>query len=180
VSGEPAAAEAASEEKIEDVVTEEGAETGAPTQTSQLTVEDLLTLVETLTSERDASIEARARLQAEFENYRKRVAKQELEQSARAAETLVTQLLPSLDAFEGALAHSGVGVEPVWNALWSTLQREGMEKLVPTGEPFDPNLHEAVAHEPGEGGPPLVTDVFRSGYMWKGRVIRPAMVKVRD
>jgi molecular chaperone GrpE len=55
-----------------------------------------------------------------------------------------------------------------------------MEKLVPTGEPFDPNLHEAVAHEPGEGGPPVVTDVFRSGYVWKGRVIRPAMVKVRD
>ena len=147
---------------------------------AELTVEDLLTLVETLTAERDASLEARARLQAEFENYRKRVAKQEQELVARAAEGLVTKLLPTLDAFEGALTHAAEGVEPLWSSLWPTLEREGLSKLAPTGEAFDPNLHEAVAHEPGEGGPPTVAEVFRSGYAWKGRVLRPAMVKVRD
>jgi molecular chaperone GrpE len=147
---------------------------------ADLTVEDLLTLVETLTAERDASLEARAWLQAEFENYRKRVAKQEQEQVARAAEGLVTKLLPTLDAFEGALTHAAEGVEPLWNSLWPMLEREGLVKLAPTGEAFDPNLHEAVAHEPGEGGHPTVAEVFRSGYAWKGRVLRPAMVKVRD
>ena len=160
---------------------------GAEAPSTDLSVEDLLTLVETLTAERDASnrerdasIEARARLQAEFENYRKRVAKQEAEQVARAADALVTKLLPTFDAFEAALLHDVEGVEPIWNTMWATLEREGMEKLTPVGEAFDPTRHEAVAHEPGEGGPPQVSDVLRSGWVWKGRVLRPAMVKVRD
>lgn len=157
-----------------------GASAATSTDPANLTVEDLVGLVESLTGERDASIEARARLQAEFENYRKRVAKQEQEQAARAAESLVGKLLPTLDAFEGALAHGLEGVEPIWNSLWGILEREGLEKLNPAGEAFDPNVHEAVAHEPGEGGGPVVAEVFRSGYAWKGRVLRAAMVKVRD
>jgi molecular chaperone GrpE len=108
------------------------------------------------------------------------VAKQEAEQVARAADALVTKLLPTLDAFEGALSHEVAGVAPIWASLWSMLEREGMEKLAPVGEAFDPTRHEAVAHEPGEGGSPQVVDVFRSGWIWKGRVLRPAMVKVRD
>ena len=62
------------------------------------------------------------------------------------------------------VAHAAEGVEPLWNSLWPTLEREGLGKLAPTGEAFDPNLHEAVAHEPGEGGRPTVAEVFRSGY----------------
>ena len=166
----------------------EAADPGAQAEaTTNLSVEDLLTLVETLTAERDqsnqerdASVDARARLQAEFENYRKRVAKQEAEQVARAADALVNKLLPTLDAFEAALSHDVEGVMPIWNAMWSALEREGMEKLTPDGEAFDPTRHEAVAHEPGEGGPPQVSEVLRSGWVWKGRVLRPAMVKVRD
>lgn len=156
----------------------------APTQ---LSVEDLVTLVETLTAERDASnaereasVDARARLQAEFENYRKRVAKQEADQVARAADALITKLLPTFDAFEAALTHEVEGVVPIWNTMWAALEREGMEKLTPVGEAFDPNRHEAVAHEPGDGGAPQVSEVLRSGWVWKGRVLRPAMVKVRD
>jgi molecular chaperone GrpE len=181
--GEPAAtAPGAPEAPPADQPGPEG--TTAPTD---LSVEDLLTLVETLTverdrshQERDASVEARARVQAEFENYRKRVAKQEAEQVARAADALVTKLLPTLDAFEAALGHDVEGVEPIWNTMWAILEREGMEKLTPVGEPFDPTHHEAVAHEPGEGGAPQVSEVLRSGWVWKGRVLRPAMVKVRD
>lgn len=152
---------------------------GAPTGT--VSVEELVSLVETLTSERDANFEARARLQAEFENYRKRVAKQEQETAARANEALVVKLLPSLDAFDAAVAHGVDGVEPLQQALWVTLEREGLAKSVPRGETFDPNEHEAVLHE--EGGPDdehgIVVEVLRAGYTWKGRVIRPAMVKVR-
>lgn len=152
---------------------------GAPTGT--VSVEELVSLVETLTSERDTNFEARARLQAEFENYRKRVTKQELETAARANESLVVKLLPSLDAFDAAVAHGVEGVEPLQAALWVTLEREGLARSVPTGEAFDPNEHEAVLHE--EGGPDdehgVVVDVLRAGYTWKGRVIRPAMVKVR-
>lgn len=155
---------------------------GAPgASTGTVSVEELVSLVETLTSERDANFEARARLQAEFENYRKRVTKQELETAARANESLVVKLLPSLDAFDAAVAHGVEGVEPLQQALWVTLEREGLARSVPQGEAFDPNEHEAVLHE--EGGPDdehgVVVEVLRAGYTWKGRVIRPAMVKVR-
>ena len=53
------------------------------------------------------------------------------------------------------------------------------EWVMPAGEPFDPNQHEAVMHEPGEGGDPVVLETLRIGYRWKGRVLRPAMVKVQ-
>ena len=63
------------------------------------------------------------------------------------------------------------------------LSKEGLERVLPEGQPFDPELHDAVAHEPaeGEGAPvhPEVSEVLRAGYLWKGRVLRPAMVKVR-
>jgi molecular chaperone GrpE len=133
------------------------------------------------TTERDANLEARARLQAEFENYKKRVAKQELEQVARANEALVTKLLPTLDAFDAALAHGQEGIGPLQQNLLGTLEREGLAKLVPTGEAFDPNQHEAVLHEAGDADEEhgVVVEVLRAGYAWKGRVIRPAMVKVR-
>jgi len=164
---------------------DEGLSGAAP---GTVNVEELLGIVESLTAqrdqamaERDANLDARARLQAEFENYRKRSAKQELEQTARAHEMLVNKLLPTLDAFDAALAHGLEGLEPLQQALVGTLEREGLGKLVPTGQPFDPTEHEAVLHEEGgadeEHG--VVVDVLRAGYAWKGRVIRPAMVKVR-
>ena len=159
-----------------------------PAASGTVNVEELLGIVESLTAERDqamlerdANLDARARLQAEFENYRKRSAKQELEQTARAHETLVNKLLPTLDAFDAAMAHGLEGLEPLQQALVGTLEREGLGKLVPTGQPFDPTEHEAVLHEEGgadeEHG--VVVEVLRAGYAWKGRVIRPAMVKVR-
>jgi molecular chaperone GrpE len=146
---------------------------------NQLSVEDLIALVESLTAERDAANDARMRLQADFENYRKQVAKREAETVARAADGLISRLLPTFDAFEGALAHGGEGVEPVWNTFLPTLEREGLERIAATDVPFDPAEHEAVLREDGEGGTDTVVDVLRVGYRWKGRVLRPAMVKVR-
>jgi molecular chaperone GrpE len=84
-----------------------------------------------------------------------------------------------LDACDGALTHGHQDVRPVYEALMDTLEKQGLVLVYPSGEAFDPNLHEAVQHEPGEDGEPAVSEVFRSGYTWKGRVLRPAMVKVK-
>jgi molecular chaperone GrpE len=153
-----------------------GDEAGAGS--ADLTVEDLVTLVEQLTAERNSHYEARARLQAEFDNYRKRLANQQAEQAERAAEGLVSRLLPVLDACDAALAHNVDGVEPISNQLVGVLEREGLSRLADVSVPFDPEVHEAVIHEDGPG-PTTVVDVLRTGYLWKGRVVRPAMVKVR-
>jgi molecular chaperone GrpE len=145
---------------------------------AELTVEDLVNLVEQLTAERNSHFEARARLQAEFDNYRKRLASQQAEQAERAAEGLVSRLLPVLDACDAAMAHNVEGVEPISNQLVGVLEREGLTRLAEVSVPFDPSVHEAVIHEEGDG-PTTVVDVLRTGYLWKGRVVRPAMVKVR-
>ena len=120
------------------------------------------------------------RLQADFENYKKRMIKQQTDHLERAAESLVEKLLPVLDTADLALAHgAGEDVKQVTDALTGVLEREGLERIDPVGAPFDPTLHDAVAHEPGDGGQQEVVEVLRAGYRWKGRVLRPAMVKVR-
>jgi molecular chaperone GrpE len=132
-----------------------------------------------LTRERDDYLENLRRVQAEFENYRKRVMAQQADQAERAAEGLVGDLLPVLDACDGALQHGADGVEPIFGQLLDTLTKSGLERLDPDGEPFDPNFHEAVMHEEGDGSDAVVVEVLRPGYTWKGRVLRPAMVKVK-
>jgi molecular chaperone GrpE len=149
-------------------------------EATELSVESLLADLERVTGERDAAVEARMRLQADFENFRKRMMKQQAEQAERASEALVGQLLPVLDALDSALAHGTEGVEPIFSALMEVLNREGLVRIDAPGDAFDPNLHEAVMHEAGEAGQePLVDDVLRTGYVWKSRVVRPAMVKVK-
>ena len=122
------------------------------------------------------------RLQADFENYRKRVTAQQADEIDRAAGKIVESLLPVLDACEAAFAHGADGVEPIWSQLMGVLQKQGLEALDLTDKPFDPALADAVVHEDGEGAPdggPIVSDVLRTGYRWKGKTLRPAMVKVR-
>ena len=124
----------------------------------------------------------RAGLQAEFENYRKAVAKREVEARERANESLVAELLPILDACDGALASGATDVEPVRTSLVDTLTKQGLTRIDDADAPFDPERHEAVMHEPnadGGGDGPVVAEVMRAGYLWKGRVVRPAMVRVR-
>ncbi len=130
--------------------------------------------------QRDEYRDALVRLQADFENYKKRILKQQTEHLERAAEFLVDKLLPVLDTADLALAHGGgEDVKQINAALASTLEREGLERIDPTGCPFDPTLHDAVAHEPSDGSEQEVVEVLRAGYRWKGRVLRPAMVKVK-
>jgi molecular chaperone GrpE len=131
--------------------------------------------------ERDEYLDALRRLQADFENYKKRMIRQQTEHLERAAATLVEKLLPVFDTTDLAIAHGGgEEVKQIWTALFETLEREGLERIDPLNAAFDPTVHDAVAHEPGDGpGEPEVVEVMRAGYRWKGRVLRPAMVKVR-
>jgi molecular chaperone GrpE len=129
--------------------------------------------------ERDEYRDALQRLKAEFDNYRKRTIKAEAETRERASEALVVALLPVLDACDAAIVHDAADVGPISKMLLETLQKQGLEPMVVEGQPFDPLQHEAVLHEPGDGGESVVVESMRTGYLWKGRVLRPAMVKVR-
>jgi molecular chaperone GrpE len=139
-------------------------------------------------SERNEYLDTLRRVQAEFENYRKRVIKEQTALVDRATSGLVEQLLPVLDSFELALKNLDSadsddiesvrkGVELVYAELLGVLEKAGLSRIEAEGKPFDPNVHEAVMQEDGDGEP-VVTDVLRTGYTLKGRVLRPAMVKV--
>ena len=139
-------------------------------------------------SERNEYLDTLRRVQAEFENYRKRVIKEQTALVDRATSGLVEQLLPVLDSFELALKNLDSagsddiesvrkGVELVYAELLGVLEKAGLSRVEAEGKPFDPNVHEAVMQEDGDGEP-VVTDVLRTGYTLKGRVLRPAMVKV--
>jgi molecular chaperone GrpE len=116
------------------------------------------------------------RLQAEFENFRKRTLKQQTDLTERAAETLVRELLPVLDIADLARSHGAD--DQVGAALFDVLHKEGLERLDPLNQAFDPAEHDAVMHEEGDGDPEVI-DVMRAGYRWRGRLLRPAMVKVK-
>lgn len=131
-----------------------------------------------LAAERDEYLEALQRVKAEFDNFRRRTENQRVEVVERANERLAGELLPVLDACDAAVGQGADGAEPIRAALLDALGREGLDRMEPEGKPFDPNLHEAVMHEEGAGDP-VVSEVFRAGYTWKGRVLRPAMVKVK-
>jgi molecular chaperone GrpE len=137
----------------------------------------LLDDMDRLQSERNDYLDQLLRTRADFDNYRKRIVKQQSEHELRAAEALVEKLLEPLDTIDLAVTH-GQGFEQARDMLLNALTKEGLERIDPVGKPFDPNEADAVAHEDGDGGP-VVAEVLRPGYRWKGRVIRPAMVKVR-
>jgi molecular chaperone GrpE len=127
------------------------------------------------------------RLKAEFDNYRKRVLKEQTRAVEMACEPLMRRLLEVLDEFDLALIAAEQkpdfdkflhGVELVYAKLMDIVRSEGLERIQAEGKPFDPEYHEALM-QAGEGeGEPVVADVFRPGYTLKGRVLRPAGVKV--
>lgn len=132
-----------------------------------------------LVAERDQYLDSLRRVKAEFDNYRKRTAREQAEAAQRAGGRLAADLLPVLDACDAALGHGAADVEPIRKSLLEVLGRAGLERMDPVGQPFDPNLHDAVMHEPGDEGEAVVAEDLRAGYLWSGQVIRPAMVKVR-
>jgi molecular chaperone GrpE len=138
-------------------------------------------LVEQLTRERDEFKDIALRVQAEFENYRKRSAAQLIDESDRNSGRIVEGLLAVLDACEAAMAHDMAGVEPIFSAMLTALQKQGLEVLELVNTVFDPSVADAVVHEPADvdGDETKVVEVLRTGYRWKSRVLRAAMVKVK-
>ena len=118
-------------------------------------------------------------MQADFDNFRRRSQVQAQADAERATGRLAEALLPVLDAAEAAYLRHPDEVGPLLNQMLTELKKHGLEAVDLEGQPFDPEVAEAVAHEPGDGGEPVVAEVLRSGYLWKGRVLRAAMVKTR-
>jgi molecular chaperone GrpE len=130
-------------------------------------------------------LELAQRTQAEFENYRKRAARDAAQAGERAKANLIRELLPVVDNLERALAtanpeedHLAEGVRLVHVELVNTLERNGIQAFDPAGEPFDPTFHEALSTRPGENGAGVVLDVVEKGYKLGDAVIRPARVIV--
>lgn len=136
--------------------------------------------VEALVAERDQLKELAVRLQADFENFRKRTHAQHAADVDRATGRLAEALLPVLDAAEAAYLQHPDEIGPLLNVMLGELRKHGLETLDLDGHPFDPEIAEAVAHEPAAGGEVVVADVLRSGYRWRGRTLRPAMVRTKD
>jgi molecular chaperone GrpE len=140
----------------------------------------------TVTAERDEYLELLQRVQADFENYRKRVARDQERLVAHAHERLVRELLPVLDDLERALEaadrHEEVqlveGVQLVERSLRDALRKEGLVEIDTSGA-FDPHVHEALLMQPAEGAEPgSVLDVVQRGYRLGDKVVRPARVIV--
>ena len=161
-------------EEIIEPTNDEDVETSS-VETSAVDIEKLL-------EERNQYLELAQRVQADFENYRKRVSAQTADDVDRATGRIAEALLPVLDACEAAFVAHPAEVEPLFNLLLGELKKQGLEAMNLHGQPFDPALAEAVLQEPADGdgdGTTVVVDVMRSGYTWKGRVLRAALVKVK-
>jgi molecular chaperone GrpE len=141
-----------------------------------------------LKDERDTLLDRLARLQAEFENARKRSAKEQQDFRDFAAADTIKALLPALDSFERALttptsqaSEFRNGVELIYKQLQDALQRIGVRPVPAKGEPFDPHMHEAIEMVPTSEAPDHhVIEELQRGYKLKERLLRPAMVKVAD
>jgi molecular chaperone GrpE len=146
--------------------------------------EELDELVKTA-AERDQYLALAQRTQADFENYRKRVARDAAAAQERGVVKLAKELLPALDNLDRAIEAAEdedpllAGVRLVRSELSAALARLGIEAFAPLGEAFDPNLHEAVAQQPVEGAVSgAVAEVFQNGYRMGETIIRPARVLV--
>jgi molecular chaperone GrpE len=156
-------------------------------EAEELLERDLDELAETR-RERDEYLELAQRTKADFENYRKRVARETVEALARGRAELARQLLPAIDNLERALAagedasaHEALvqGVAMVRDELHSRLEGAGVEAFDPTGERFDPQLHEALSTKPGEGTESgVILETVEKGYRLNGQVLRAAKVVV--
>ncbi len=135
---------------------------------------------------RDEYLSLAQRTQADFDNYRRRAAREAAAASTRAKAGLVRELLPALDNLERALAAAGDiddgfarGVQMVHAEIVGALERNGVAAFEPSGEVFDPNLHEALSTRPADGTDPgVVVDVVEKGYRLEETVLRPARVIV--
>lgn len=144
--------------------------------------------IEAAREEAGRHLETAQRLQAEFDNYRKRVAREQEDALKRAGQRIITEVLPALDNLERALAHAEAsgesaelvtGVQMVRQQILDVFAKEGVERIDPIGTPFDPNEHQAVGQAQREDVPEgTCVDMYQCGYRMHGRVLRPASVVV--
>ena len=145
---------------------------------------ELLEALMTAQVERDDWLDQLRRKQAEFDNFRKRMARDAQRQRQVGKEAVALALLDVLDDFDRTVAAlegdeaSRKGVELVRDKLVVALGGQGLQRMEAAGSPFDPNLHEAVQQVPGDGDEPTVDQVLRPGWTMHDRVLRPAMVVV--
>lgn len=164
---------------------EGGEETSSATSASAAGT-GVVSEIEKLRVERDALLDRLARLQAEFDNARKRAAREQQEFREFAAADVIKNILPVLDSFERALkAPAGdpndlrSGLELIFRQFQDALQKLGVQPIESVGKPFDPRVHEAVEMvDTTEAEDHQVLDEFQRGYNYKGRLLRPAMVRV--
>ena len=162
--------------------------TGGPAAPATAEANPLESQLEAARAEAAGYLDDLQRLKAEFDNYRKRIVKEQTGLVERASAGLLYRLLPVLDNFELAVASAEEsrefdrmlkGIEMVFGELKEVLNAEGLSAIAAKGQAFDPNYHEAALTVDGEDdGEPYVAEELRSGYTYKGRVLRPSMVKV--
>ncbi len=177
-----------------ELVPDEEPETAIPTATIELPddpAEAVPVLVSALAqSQADTTsyLDTMQRLAAEFDNFRKRSAREREEIVERASQRLIEKLLPTLDSFDAALALQPqaegeekllAGLADIHRQLMDTLATDGFAPIDATDVPFDPAVHEAVTGPGGEGEGELLVTEMRRGYTLRGRVIRAALVAVR-
>ena len=179
--------EESTDEVVEATIVSDGVTDVALPDDPEQANELLMTL---LSDERGAAQAILADLQrvaAEFENYRKRVQRDQTDIVDRAAERVVLELLPVLDSFDSAFTHESqspaeeklvAGMRSTYEQLIAVLAKEGLEAIPALGEDFDPNLHEAAQAPADAGAHLVVSEELRRGYLLRGRLIRPALVAV--
>lgn len=165
-------------------------DSGGDTDIKELPEEEILRLSEELDSKTRECEELQTkylRAYADLENYKKRCDREKADYLAYANESLVSELLPVIDNFERALAHTqgensasiADGVKLIIDQLLAVLKKFGLEEVKAEGERFNPELHHAISHdESAEAEPNTVVEVFQKGYFLKGKLVRPAMVSV--
>src|SRR5882762_1027096 len=170
---------------------EDGEETGPISIAGKAADESAASETEKLKAERDALLDRLARLQAEFDNARKRAVREQQEFREYAAADVIKNFLPILDSFERALKAGGDsnsnsnsndfrnGIELIYRQFQDALQKIGVQPIVSVGQPFDPRVHEAVEMvDTIEVPDHHVLDELQRGYKYKERLLRPAMVRV--
>jgi len=140
-----------------------------------------------LTADLEELRQSMLRSQADFANYRKRIEKERFEDSKRATAHVIEGLIPIIDGFEHALAahreaeyeNYRKGFELIYRQMLDNITKLGVQRIDPAGQPFDPHLHQAMDRtETAEEKEGTILQVFQPGYVFHGRVLRPAMVRV--
>lgn len=179
-------AEAAQEDAAEGSEEEAPEEAASEVAAMQEEIEALKGQVEKLTGDLQEKKDRLLRLQADFDNFRRRSAKEREEISAVVTQNFCKDMLPLLDNFERAMAAETKdveafqkGVEMIFTQFQEVLKKNGLEQIEAVGQKFDPNFHQAVMRvEDPEKEDDTVAQELQKGYMVKGRVIRPSMVQV--